>query len=140
MTPFLGFPLGEGEADVGGAGIKAGASGARASGASAGGAGVSGAGAGEAGASGADAGGAGASVADGVASGLILSANSRMAKRRHLTSLQAESLSLLGTSSSIWWIRSQALSLVMVCDVVGVAGVVCALGGYFCRSAEVVMA
>src|SRR6266516_2256422 len=65
------------------------------------------------GASGAGAGGAGVSVADGVvASGLIFSANSRMAKRRHLTSLQAESLGLLGTSSSIWWIRSQALSLV----------------------------
>ena len=97
MTPFLGFPLSEGEA---------GASGAGADGASAGGAGVSGAGAGETGASEADVGGAGASVADGVASGLILSANSRMAKRRHLTSLQAESLGLLGTSSSIWWIRS----------------------------------
>jgi len=78
MTPFLGFPLSEGEA---------GASGAGADGASAGGAGVSGAGAGETGASEADVGGAGASVADGVASGLILSANSRMAKRRHLTSL-----------------------------------------------------
>ena len=78
MTPFLGFPLGEGEADVSGAGTsEAGASGARASGASVG----------EAGVGGADTSGAGAGVADGVANGLIFSANSRMAKRRHLTLL-----------------------------------------------------
>jgi len=36
----------------------------------------------------------------------ILSANFRIVKRRHLTSLQAESLGLLGTPSSILWIRS----------------------------------
>ena len=110
--------MSEGEADISRAGTsKAGVSGARAngasisgantSGASTGGAGVSGAGASEAGTSG-----AGTSITDGVASGLILSANSRMAKRRHLTSLQAESLGLLGTLSSIKWIRSQAFSLV----------------------------
>ena len=98
MTPFLGLPFGGGGAGTN----RASASRANTSRASVN----------RAGASGADAGGAGASVADGVASGLILSANSRMAKRRHLTSLQAESLGLLGTSSSIWWIRSQALSLV----------------------------
>ena len=78
MTPFFGFPLSEGEAGASGAG----AGGASASGASAGGAS-----AGEASAGRASAGGAGTSVADGVVSGLILSANSRMAKRRHLTSL-----------------------------------------------------
>src|SRR2546429_4553384 len=93
MTPFLGFPFGRGGAGV--------------SGASASGAGVSGAGV-----SGADASGAGSSVADGVTSGLILLANSRMVKRRHLTSLQAESQGLLGTSSSIEWIRLQAFSLI----------------------------
>jgi len=81
MTPFLGFPFGKG-------GAKASASGAGASGAGASGAGVSRAG-----------------VADGVASGLILSANPRIVNRRHLTSLQAESIGLLGTLSSIWWIR-----------------------------------
>ncbi len=102
MTPFLGFPFGEGGADGGAGASGAGASGVGASGASAGGAGVGGA----------DASGAGSSVADGVTSGLILLANSRMVKRRHLTSLQAESQGLLGTSSSIEWIRSQAFSLV----------------------------
>ena len=102
MTPFLGFPFGEG-------GARASASGAGASGAGASGAGVSRAGTSEASANRADTGEAGTSVAD---SGLILSANPRIANRRHLTSLQAESPGLLGTSSSMRWIRSQALSSV----------------------------
>ena len=89
MTPFLGFPFGKG--------------GARAS---ASGAGVSRAGTSEASANRANTGEAGTGVADSVTSGLILSANPRIANRRHLTSLQAESIGLLGTSSSIWWIRS----------------------------------
>ena len=65
-----------------------------------------------AGASGAGAGVAGAGVADGPDSDLIFSANFRIVKRRHLTSLQAESLGLLGTPSSILRIRSCALSFV----------------------------
>jgi len=53
---------------------------------------------------------AGAGVADSLASGLIFSANFRIARRRHLTSLQAESLGLLGTPSSILRIKSHASS------------------------------
>ena len=59
-----------------------------------------------AGAGGADR--AGADVAGSEANDRILSANNRLVKRRHLTSLQAESSGLLGIPSSIPRIRSQA--------------------------------
>jgi len=91
-------------ASVAGVAGMAGVARAIVAGATVAGAGVAGAGVARAGV--ARAGAARASVAD------RSLANPRIAKRRHLTSLQAESLGLLGTPSSIFRIRLTAFGFV----------------------------